>query len=224
MTDGWSAGDSDVIERISEHVERHVGPITEVWHEIVSDDLHIDVHHVAPGSGCDFHVLVTSGMSARPMTVPSECEEFAYAEMVAVLPADWPISQEAFEDENNYWPVRLIKRLARYPHEHGSWLGFGHTIANEGDPPEAFAPSTKQNAVVILPPLSLAEDFASLETGVGAQTIRFWAAIPLYWEELQLKLQSGSDGLLAAFDKHRVGDVIDPARPNVARSKRFRLF
>lgn len=32
------------LERISEHIEAHLGPIGSVFHELVSDLVHIDVH------------------------------------------------------------------------------------------------------------------------------------------------------------------------------------
>lgn len=34
------------IDAISAHIERHVGRVHMVFHEIVSDELHIDIHHV----------------------------------------------------------------------------------------------------------------------------------------------------------------------------------
>lgn len=40
------AGDVGVIESVSRHIERRIGRIAMVFHEIVSDELHIDVFHV----------------------------------------------------------------------------------------------------------------------------------------------------------------------------------
>lgn len=33
------------MERISAHIEKHLGKITHVFHEVLSDQVHIDVHH-----------------------------------------------------------------------------------------------------------------------------------------------------------------------------------
>ncbi len=60
-------GDEERLEEISEHIEKHIGPIDMVWHEIVSHLVHIDVHHIRPSDTFDFHVLVTSGMRDQTM-------------------------------------------------------------------------------------------------------------------------------------------------------------
>jgi len=97
------------IEAIGAHIERHLGPVSGVFHEIISDLVHIDVHVVPANDQFPHLRLVTSGMSDLPMTVPAEVDADAprYMELMVTLPADWPISQDAFEDERNYWPVRL---------------------------------------------------------------------------------------------------------------------
>ena len=41
-------GDSENIERISDHIERYCGPVSGVLHEILSEYVHIDVHCVGP--------------------------------------------------------------------------------------------------------------------------------------------------------------------------------
>src|SRR5262245_45453724 len=120
-------GDTENIELISDHIGRHYGKIAVVWHEIISDLVHVDVHWVQPTAERPYHTLVTSGMSDRPMTVPAGAEEHRYAELMLSLPADWPLSSEAFQDDSNYWPVRLLKMLARFPHEYDTWMCFGHT-------------------------------------------------------------------------------------------------
>jgi hypothetical protein len=40
--------------------------------------------------------------------------------------------------------------------------------------------------------------------------------MPLYQEELELKLREGTEALLEAFDAHGITDRIDPHRTNVA--------
>src|SRR5439155_11079655 len=134
-------GDPRVIEAISRHVGRYVGKVEHVFHEIVSDLVHVDVHLIPPQPNREFVTLVTSGMSDRPMTLPPGCDAPAYAELLLCLPPDWPLEQEDFKDEAKFWPVRLLKFLARLPHEYDTWLSFGHTVPH-GDPPEPFADST----------------------------------------------------------------------------------
>jgi hypothetical protein len=56
-----STGHAALIDAISNHVIRWVGPITCVLHELVSKKVHIDVHYVASTEDRPFEVLVTRG-------------------------------------------------------------------------------------------------------------------------------------------------------------------
>ena len=63
-----------------------------VWHEIISDLVHIDVHVMKPGDADDFYVIYTTGMSDLPMTMPEELpesENWAFAELLMMLPSSW---------------------------------------------------------------------------------------------------------------------------------------
>lgn len=210
-------GDAELIEQVSAHIERHVGPVTMVYHEIVSDELHIDVHHVQPHGLQRFHTLVTSGMSERPMTTPPEAADFRFAELAILLDSRWPISMEAFDDESNYWPIRLVKTLARYPLENDTWLGFGHSVASS--PPGPYAPGTELSACILLPALTLGEEFSRLRRPDGADTY-FWAVIPLYAEEVELKMKQGTDALMDAMDRAKISDIVRQERPRATERRR----
>lgn len=209
------------IEAISAHIERHLGPISGVFHEIISDLVHIDVHVVPASEPFPYLRLVTSGMSDLPMTLPEGAPGSAHMELMVTLPADWPISDDAFEDERNYWPVRLLKTLARLPHEYDTWLGFGHTIPN-GHPAEPYAPGVGFDGAIVLPPVTAPEGFGTLQLD-DARTIEFMCIVPLYPEEMDLKLKKDAEALLDRFDAKNIQDVIVPGRVNVAR-KRFGFF
>jgi hypothetical protein len=211
-------GDSASIEAISDHIERYIGPVEMVWHEIVSDLVHIDVHHVAPSDDRPFHTLITSGMSDLPMTVPEEAEGCSqFAELMLCLPPDWRISKEAFEDERWYWPVRWLKMLARLPHEYETWLGQGHTVPN-GDPPEPFAPNTKLCCCLILPPMTVPEEFRLL-TVSDEKTIEFFGVVPIYQEEVDFKLKHGAEPLVNRFLEFEITELLDIKRPNVCKRR-----
>ena len=217
-------GDGDNIEAISGHIEKHVGPIHTVFHEIISDLVHIDVHWVKPSEAFPFHTLVTSGMSDLPMTVPEGLEEHRFAELCILLPTDWVIEgadyktmEAAFENENNYWPVRWLKTIARFPHEYDTWVGYGHTIPN-GEKAEPFADNTKQGCMMLMPSLSLGPDFHELKINED-KTIQFFCLYPLYKEEMDFKLKKGSDALLDKFDKYNVMDIIAVDRTNTCLKK-----
>jgi hypothetical protein len=224
-TDGekeWEAPQGEeCIEEISEHIERHIGKIDSVFHEVLSDTVHIDVHHVLPTSERPFHTLLTSGMSDLPMNVPGDADVPKYMELMATLPENWEIGDAQFQNENWYWPVRLMKYLARFPHKYDTWLGWGHTIPN-GDPAEAFAENCDFTGVIILPSVNVPEEFYTLTIDAEKQ-IEFFSMVPLYQEEMDLKLRKGTDALLEKFDKQGVTDIVDLNRKNVAK-KRFGLF
>lgn len=219
-------GDAMNIEAISAHIEKHIGKIELVFHEIVSDIVHIDVYWVKPTEKFPFHTLVTSGMSDKPMYAPEGIEIPRYAELCVLLPADWPIEaqpfqtmEESFEDENNYWPVRWLKMLARFPHEYSTWLGQGHTIPN-GENAEPFAANTKFGCMILLPSLSLGRNFRELKIN-DEKTINFHCLYPLYKEEMNHKLKNGLEALIDLFEKFRVTDVVDIKRRNTCAKKGF---
>ena len=208
-----ATGDSHM-RQISDHIERQLGPIKFVLDEVGSEFVHLDVHYVAPSDARPWTTLVTSGMSDRPMQVPDELSDFAYSELMINLPASWPIDIEQFEDESIYWPIRLLKTLARFPHRYETWLGYGHTVPH-GDPPTPYDPSTGFCCALLGFPQSAGEDFFSLSVR-DDKVIRFWSLVPLYREELDYKLRYGTDALEDLFAEQSVGDLVDVDRANVA--------
>lgn len=210
-------GDGESIEALSQHIETCLGEIDIVYHELLSDLVHIDVHRIPPTDERPYCTLITTGMSDLPMTAPAELDDVQYAELMVNLPPDRPLDQEDFEDENNYWPVRLLKMLARFPHEYETWLGVGHTVPN-GDPPEPYAEETQFCCALLLPPIDAAEEFQTCEVSPG-KIVNFYAVIPLYREEIDFKLKRGLDPLLERFDRAGIGPVVDVGRPNVCRRR-----
>jgi hypothetical protein len=216
-------GDDTTITAIANHIERHLGPVSGVYHEIISDKVHLDVHIVPPSADFPFYTLVTSGMSDRPMAVPPEAnadEAPPFAELCILLPSTWNIPADpaqvatAFEDENTYWPIRWLKMLARLPHEYSTWLGFGHTIPN-GEDAEPFADNTELGCMLLLTALSLPEEFQTLEISPD-KTVKFYTLYPIYREEMELKMEQGVDALIDRFEVYDINDVLDLARPNTA--------
>ena len=100
--------------------------------------------------------------------------------------------------------------------EHQTWLGSGHSLNDGPGPATPFAPNTQLSAVILLESNTLPRRFQVLR-GPGGREIHFLVVVPLYWEELQLKLRQGTQALLRAFAAHGVTDLIDPNRTNAAR-------
>jgi hypothetical protein len=207
----------ECIEQISDHIEAHLGQVEAVFHEIVSDTVHIDVHFVKATEAFPFVRLVTSGMSDLPMSVPEDSDVPKFVELLMTLPWNWKLDQDSLSDEHWYWPIRLMKGLARLPHKHKTWLGWGHTVPN-GDPAEPYASSTKFCGTILLPSVTVPEGFHKLRIDQEKE-ITFLSIVPLYEEEMSLKLRSGSDALLSRFDKANVNDIVDPSQRNSAKKK-----
>lgn len=209
------------LEQIAAHIEQHVGPIETVFHELVSDAVHIDVHILKPTSESPYCRLITSGMSDLPMTTPEGLDVPSFAELMITLPADWRIDQDSFRSEEWYWPVRLVKSLALLPHKYATWLGLGHTMPN-GDPAEPFAPNTRLCGAILVPPLTTQDEFDTLVID-EEKTIQIYSVVPIYQAEMDLKLRKGSQALLERLDAKGITDIVDIDRIDVAR-KRFGFF
>ena len=79
------------IESIEQHIEKHVGPIETVYHEIISDQIHLDVLIVPATDAKPYHMLVTSGVSDLPMTLPEGIDHPDRVELLVALPPTWPL-------------------------------------------------------------------------------------------------------------------------------------
>ncbi|MGF7029291.1 hypothetical protein J2T17_000196 [Paenibacillus mucilaginosus] len=220
----FAVGDEAAIQRITMHVEQHIGPVTNVFHEMVSDRVHLDILLVPPTPRRNYYTLVTCGMSNLPMTVPEGAENFRYAELMLCLPPAWAVTEEAFRKEEHYWPVRMLKTLARLPHDYGTWLYHAHTIPN-GDPAQPYARSTKLAGMLVELP-TIVDDphaFFTLNMEPG-KAVHFFTLIPLYAEEMNLKLTQGTEALLEKLAQAGVNELVQPDRKNVAKKKWFGLF
>jgi len=218
--------DEEAIPFIEQHLEKHIdhGDNSWVFHELISDIVHVDVHIIPPSDSRNYFVLVTTGMSDKPMNTPPEAKHLSYAELLMCLPPSWPLSLqrgELLSNEQNYWPIRSLKFLARFPHEYNTWFGPGHTIPN-GDPPMPFAENTKLCCALLVEPILYGQDFAHLKVN-DTKTVNFLSLIPIYTEEMDFKLKRGTSALLKRFNENGITEVLRLDRKNVCKSP-FGLF
>ncbi len=148
------------------------------------------------------------GMGAYTMNAPEK--NTARAELLINLPPDWNLGEDAWEDEHWFWPVGILKALARYPMLHDDWLGWGHTVYGSED---SYTDNTKLCGVVLLSPGAFG-DPASVCTLPNGEPVNFYQVIPLYREEIEFKREYEVDRLLEKFPDELL-EVIDPSRPNV---------
>ena len=220
-----------------EEIENHFDKLFEVkdgerivFHEIVSDIVHLDVHIIKPSEERPFQVLFTTGMSDLPMTMPEDAPDdfkraFERAELLCFLPADWKLENNMTEGENHkyYWICSAMKAAARYPHVCKTWLGHGHTIqySEENKP---FSPCTNICATMFIQLDH--NDFGgkySDELG-GFYTkddtrINLLCVVPIYEEEMNFKIENGAAELCERLFGEEIADIkqleIDNTRKNV---------
>lgn len=208
-------GDQGLIDAVDRHITKHVGKPKTVFHEIISLGIHVDVHMVAPTKSRPNWLLITSGMSERPMLTPRGVRGCTHTELAIALPKWWKLDDASLKQERWYWPIRWLKTLARFPHEFETWLFYEHTVPLADELP---APGTKFCGVVMATDDSFPEKFWRMR--FRNRTIYFLSPIPLYQEEMDLKLEQGSDALGAALGKINKGgpwDSYDPKRPNAIK-------
>ncbi|MEK4509882.1 suppressor of fused domain protein [Paenibacillus sp. FSL K6-2524] len=205
-------------EQIYNHVEKHVGTINNVYKEIIPDHITVDILVVDPTPKRNYYTLITSGMSASPMTVPEGAEEYRHAEVMICLPPTWKLSDEAFKDERNYWPIRALKVIAKFPHEYNTWLYLGHTVAN-GNPVQAYSDDAFfQGMLLWLPEVEDKVGFFNLNIS-DEKVVHFYNLFPLYAEEMDYKLKNSEEALLNKFIKAGVSEVVDISRKNSCKKK-----
>ena len=197
------------MEAVEGHIQQYFGKFENVFHELSSPDIHVDICVVPPSEERDYYTLVTMGMGAHRMNVPEELAEYKLerAELAIALPGNWKLKREDLKNERWYWPIRLLKTLARLPIASDTWLGFGHTMDNEED----FAKDTKLCAAILTGPQDT-EDGSEVCILPSGEEVNFYQVIPLYREELEYKMEHDADALLDKMDG--ISFVTYNTRPN----------
>jgi len=199
------------LDQYEQYITEQFGEYTEVIHEIVSPDIHLDIIIVPPTEKNNYYKLITMGMGAYEMNVPKELREYELerAELVLYLPPTWNIKSN---EENDYWPIRQLKVLGRLPLQCNTWLGFGHTISADRDN-TPYAENTKFCSMMMLTALNQdCEEMDFRLSSIGK--INFYQLFPLYKEELEYKQNHDAETLLKLFDVDDIMPVINNNRKN----------
>ena len=211
-TEVYTEEELDVVES---HIEANFGAYGHVFHEIVSPDIHLDICIVEPTEERNHYMLVTLGMGAHRMNVPADLAEHKLerAELAIALPCDWNIHESA---EEHYWPIHLLKSLARLPIENNTWLGWGHTI--DGRAP--YAKSTALCGALIVSG-QVKKGGSNVCVLPNGDEVNFYQIIPLHKDELKYKLEHNADALLDRLAERHVSFVIDPERRSALAPEDF---
>lgn len=193
------------VECLEDHIEKYFGEIPTVFHEIKSEDIHVDVYVVPPTEKRNYYTLITLGMGAHEMNVPEEAEGKNRVELLMCLPPDWKVGEDAPEW---YWPIGTLKSLAHLPIDCETWLGWGHTVDNGGN----MAPNTQLSGSLLVRPEDV-EDGADECTLPGGEVVTFLELIPIYREEMDYKIDNDTKELLLKMGD--VSHILNPNRHNV---------
>ena len=192
-------------EAVANHIEKYYGKFDNIFHEIFSPDIHVDVCIIPPNKDKNYYTLVTVGMGAHYMNVPADVYDCGRAELAICLPPYWKINSD---DEKWYWPIRLLKNLARLPVNHNSWLGWGHSADNR----TTFADNTALCGSILVDPQRIEEDGESCTLPNG-EKVNFYFVIPIYKQEMNYKIKFGTKKLLKRMNN--VSFVVNPDRDDV---------
>lgn len=211
-----------VSEELEPFLEEMIGGSFSVLHEIASDHIHLDVLAFPPTRTSPCWTFVTSGMSSKPMQDGGEAapKAWQYAELVLRLPRNWfsvrsdmLVPDEELMDESKYWPIGVLKFVARAPHKYGFWVGPDHSFPN-GDPADAYHSSVPFTGVV----LNDVEGWPRMVTSLTTKDrtkINFLALMFVYPEEMEYKLGAGARSLGILLRRAGVGQVLDTGRRSV---------
>ena len=204
------------MDKVSEYIKQQYGEFDIVAHELVSPDIHCDISIVPPTDDQPYYKLVTMGAGAFKMNVPEDLKSDVYerAEYVVFLPADWNIKSDKEED---YWPIRMLKSVARLPVSTDDWLFYRHTV-NLTDDESPVAVNTGFNSCVLFISFGKGnKPVEPLKLDLSDKEVAFFQLVPLYPEELQFKLEHSFDELEDIMDDDLYDPVVDIHRENYCK-------
>lgn len=204
------AYDEDELEVVESHIKEFFGEFPTVFHEITSRDIVCDIACIPPSEERNYFTLVTIGMGAHIMNIPDSLsvEENGRAELLICLPPDWKLGENA---EEWFWPISLLKDLAKLPINSDSWLGWGHSVDHRGN----VSPNAGFSGSFLMFPedASNAADYCTLPNG---DRVNFFEVVPMYREEINYKIKHGTKMLLDRLKG--VSHVVDITRPNTCEN------
>lgn len=195
----------DEINVWERNIAEYFGTIRTVFHELVSPDIHCDIYVVDSPDRSKVY-LITGGMSGYLMPVPDELQATGVPErleLMVTLPAEWPLAYKAQRNEANYWPIRMLKDLARYPVENFQMLNSGHTVGM----PTPYG-DTKFTGALLRTPVQLSTGTRfRLSDEVEIELLQL---VPILPEEREYLVAHGPEGYVP-FEK--LDPMISPHRP-----------
>lgn len=196
-------------DALEDYIVEQFGDYDLVLGEVESPDVKVEIAVIKPTEEKNYYTLITMGMGAWEMKVPERAEDFARAELMMYMPADWDLNPQ---NPASLWPVSWLKILARLPIQKNDWLGEGHT-ASRGEP---FCPETQLDSSMLVAAKNTAGEKA-VALLPGEKKVNFYTVVALHEDETQFKMAMGMEKLMARFEEAEIEfpPVMDYERPNL---------
>ena len=211
--------EDDILGHVKVHIDQQFGVYTQLLTDS-SDPAHpLEIAVIPPRPEHDYYTLVTVGLSRHRMGFPEERreEKLERAELLINLPRDWRLTKADCREERWNWPIRMMLATAHFAMEDPEVGLESRTTLDEGEDGIPFAENTELRGEILLCPGVFGTDsfFCRLPDG---DEVNFYQVIPLYREEIQYKLEYGSDALLDLCPDESL-EVINPHRLNVVTDR-----
>lgn len=97
--------------------------------EIVPASVPLMVHIFPPVEGKrSSTIFATVGLSEYALIVPKNKDKYQFAEYFIEMPGAWPVTDEALDQDEYFWPISWLKAIGRYPHEKQTYYGEKKTV------------------------------------------------------------------------------------------------
>jgi len=187
------------IKAREEAYERAFGVQAQILHSTDHKAPHIDLY-VFPADGQrDFVAVLTGGMSDLAMAVPDGSSAEPHIELIMGI------------GQHQHWATNLLKLVAEYPFEGGTFYDVHHTVPFGGE----LGDGSSLSAFLFVRPSFLPEGLARFE--VDGKRIGFLHAVPITTAEHQFAVAEGSDKLEALLETHGYLITRDPNRQSVVK-------
>lgn len=202
------------VDPVVAHMVKHFGKVQPLaMREILPTEPSVAIHAIRTAEKL---VLFTNGMSSLPQTVPPDQIDqtaFRYAELLMLLPPDWPTGPKEMESPEQFWPYEWMRRIALFPHQQETWLTGPSFVFANNDPPQPLAPHLKMTCMLGV----ISSRWGKFHHPDGRDIV-FFTLFPLHTEEYDLSLRDGVDALMNRFLQSQIPLVVDPLRSSVLTS------
>ncbi len=178
------------MEQREKFFEKYLGKLDDkICHDNSIRAPHIDVYTVLPDpkNGRNYYTLITNGMSDLIMQVPTKDNKEISAKFELMFKA------EKIEP----WMYDLLISLAKMPFTYNSYFSYFHTLENGL---QSLHKKSSLKHIILLPPLFENERF-NKKLVIENIPVRFLLLFPITKEEMDYKLNAGSDKFIDLMDK-----------------------